>query len=66
MSLEVRGAHRVMATGREYAQGPLTLLALRRNGQVLSTDHVGQPARIIASNRPGVLETRWVARPEVL
>ncbi|MGW5348152.1 molybdopterin-dependent oxidoreductase [Streptomyces sp. HUAS TT3] len=54
-----------METGREYAQGPLTLLALRRNGQVRSADH-GHPARIIAPNRPGVLETRWVARPEVL
>ncbi|WP_017237524.1 molybdopterin-dependent oxidoreductase [Streptomyces sp. SS] len=65
VSLEVRGAYRVMEMGREYAQDPLTLLALRLNGEVLSADH-GHPARIIAPNRPGVLQTKWVTRLEVL
>lgn len=64
VSLEVRGAYRVMEMGREYAQDPLTLLALRLNGEVLSADH-GFPARIIAPNRPGVLQTKWVTRLEV-
>ncbi|MFF8841328.1 molybdopterin-dependent oxidoreductase [Streptomyces sp. NPDC015127] len=64
-SLERRGAWRVMEMGASYADDPLTLLALRLNGQVLSLDH-GHPARIIAPNRPGVLQTKWVTRIEVL
>ncbi|MCP3820036.1 molybdopterin-dependent oxidoreductase [Streptomyces sp. A3M-1-3] len=65
VSLERRGAYRVMDMGRTYARDPLTLLALRLNGEVLSLDH-GFPARIIAPNRPGVLQTKWVTRMEVL
>ncbi|MEU2429225.1 molybdopterin-dependent oxidoreductase [Streptomyces sp. NPDC007861] len=65
VSLERRGAYRVMEMGRGYARDPLTLLALRLNGEVLSLDH-GFPARIIAPNRPGVLQTKWVSRLEVL
>ncbi|WP_374105398.1 molybdopterin-dependent oxidoreductase [Streptomyces sp. ISL-36] len=65
VSLEVRGDYRVMEMGREYAEDPLTLLALTLNGRVLSPDH-GYPARIIAPNRPGVLQTKWVTRLEVL
>ncbi|KOV20099.1 molybdopterin-binding protein [Streptomyces sp. XY413] len=63
VSLEAAGAYRVMEMGRLYAQDPLTLLALRLNGEVLSLDH-GYPARIIAPNRPGVLQTKWVGRLE--
>ncbi|MFE1555044.1 molybdopterin-dependent oxidoreductase [Streptomyces sp. NPDC058734] len=65
VSLEAAGAYRVMEMGRLYAQDPLTLLALRLNGEVLSLDH-GYPARIIAPNRPGVLQTKWVGRLEVV
>ncbi|MGW7099537.1 molybdopterin-dependent oxidoreductase [Streptomyces sp. NPDC054838] len=64
-SLEANGAYRVMEMGRDYAEDPLTLLALELGGQVLSPDH-GYPARIIAPNRPGVLQTKWVTRLEVL
>ncbi|MFD7445020.1 molybdopterin-dependent oxidoreductase [Streptomyces sp. NPDC059909] len=64
-SLERRGAYRIMEMGRGYARDPLTLLALRLNGEILSLDH-GFPARIIAPNRPGVLQTKWVTRLEVL
>ncbi|NML51104.1 molybdopterin-dependent oxidoreductase [Streptomyces sp. R302] len=64
-SLEARGAYRVMDMGAEYVDDPLTLLALTLNGQRLSLDH-GFPARIIAPNRPGVLQTKWVHRLEVL
>ncbi|MEV7443931.1 molybdopterin-dependent oxidoreductase [Streptomyces sp. NPDC091204] len=64
VSLEAAGAYRVMDMGRQYAQDPLTLLALRLNGAELSLDH-GYPARIIAPNRPGVLQTKWVGRLEV-
>ncbi|MEV7420223.1 molybdopterin-dependent oxidoreductase [Streptomyces sp. NPDC089919] len=65
VSLEAHGAYRVMEMGRDYAEDPLTLLALRLGGEVLAPDH-GYPARIIAPNRPGVLQTKWVARLEVL
>ncbi|MEU8460305.1 molybdopterin-dependent oxidoreductase [Streptomyces sp. NPDC029003] len=64
-SLETGGAYRVMEMGREHARDPLTLLALELDGQVLSPDH-GYPARIIAPNRPGVLQTKWVTLLEVL
>ena len=63
-SLEVSGSYRVMEMGAEYVEDPLTLLALTLNGQPLSLDH-GAPARIIAPNRPGVLQTKWVYRLEV-
>ncbi|MER5964621.1 molybdopterin-dependent oxidoreductase [Streptomyces sp. NPDC002057] len=64
-SLEVAGSYRVMEMGTEYVDDPLTLLALALNGRRLSLDH-GFPARIIAPNRPGVLQTKWVHRLEVL
>ncbi|MFJ2866673.1 molybdopterin-dependent oxidoreductase [Kitasatospora sp. NPDC087314] len=64
-SLEVEGPYRVTQMPAEYAVDPLTLLALRVNGEVLAADH-GFPARIIAPNRPGVLQTKWVARLEVI
>ena len=41
-----------------------TLLALALDGEPLSLDH-GFPARVIAPDRPGVLQTKWVARIEV-
>jgi DMSO/TMAO reductase YedYZ molybdopterin-dependent catalytic subunit len=42
-----------------FVQNPLTLLALRLHGEPLALDH-GYPARLIAPNRPGVLQTKWV------
>jgi DMSO/TMAO reductase YedYZ molybdopterin-dependent catalytic subunit len=51
--------------GHEHARDPLTLLALRLNGEELSPDH-GYPVRLIAPNRPGVLQTKWVGQLEVL
>lgn len=63
-SLQRSGAFRSMVMGPNYARDPLTLLALRLNGQTLNPDH-GFPARIIAPNRPGVWQTKWVTRIEV-
>jgi hypothetical protein len=40
---------------------PDTLLALGVAGEVLAADH-GFPARLIAPNRPGVHQTKWVHR----
>jgi DMSO/TMAO reductase YedYZ molybdopterin-dependent catalytic subunit len=64
-SLQRHGGYGVMEMGAGYARDPLTLLALRLNGEPLSADH-GYPARIIAPNRPGALQTKWVGRLEVL
>ncbi|MFI7298458.1 molybdopterin-dependent oxidoreductase [Streptomyces sp. NPDC050121] len=64
VSLQLRGGYRVSEMGHEHARDPLTLLALRLNGEELTPDH-GYPARLIAPNRPGVLQTKWVGRLEV-
>ena len=48
-----------------YAAHPDTLLALQLNGARLTLDH-GFPARLIAPNRAGVLQTKWVERLEVI
>lgn len=42
-----------------------TLLALELNGEALHIDH-GFPVRLIAPNRSGVLQTKWVGRLEVV
>jgi hypothetical protein len=64
-SLERFSPYSVMEMRREYTRDALTLLALAVNGETLAEDH-GFPARIIAPNRPGVLQTKWVTRMEVL
>ena len=42
-----------------------TLLALEVEGETLHPDH-GYPVRLIGPNRPGVMQTKWVERLEVL
>ena len=64
-SLQPAGAYTVVEMGPEFARHPSTLLALTLNGQTLDLDH-GFPARIMAPNRPGVLQTKWVGTIEVL
>lgn len=44
-----------------HARDPWTLLALRLHGETLVLDH-GYPCRLIAPNRPGVMQTKWVHR----
>lgn len=63
ISLEERGAYRTSILPETHTRG--SLLALRLNGERLSLDH-GFPCRIIAPSRPGVLQTKWVHRLEVL
>ncbi len=46
------------------AWDPLTLLALRLDGEPLDLDH-GYPLRLIGPNRPGVHQTKWLERIEV-
>lgn len=64
-SLEQRGGYRKSTLPGTHTGDPLTLLALRLNGEPLALDH-GFPCRVIAPSRPGVLQTKWVARLEVL
>ena len=63
-SLQQSGAFKASEVRGNLADDPMTLIALRLNGEALSIDH-GYPARLIAPNRPGVLQTKWVARIEV-
>jgi DMSO/TMAO reductase YedYZ molybdopterin-dependent catalytic subunit len=62
-SLERKGAYRTSVLPATHTGN--TLLALRLNGEQLALDH-GFPCRIIAPSRPGVLQTKWVHRLEVL
>lgn len=64
-SLETDGLYSTSVLPSNHASDPLTLLALRINGEVLSADH-GYPCRLVAPSRPGVLQTKWLARLEVL
>lgn len=49
---------------KNFAADDRTLLALMLNGQALALDH-GYPCRLIAPNRPGVLQTKWLGSIEV-
>jgi DMSO/TMAO reductase YedYZ molybdopterin-dependent catalytic subunit len=60
-SLQETGRYRMSTLDAPHAADPLALLALRLGGEALHPDH-GFPARLIAPNRPGVLQTKWVAR----
>jgi DMSO/TMAO reductase YedYZ molybdopterin-dependent catalytic subunit len=60
-SLQRGGRWRASTVAPPHLDDPLTLLALRLRGEPLHPDH-GYPCRLIAPNRPGVLQTKWVAR----
>jgi hypothetical protein len=62
-SLQPRGGYRRTTLPANFADNPSTLIALQLNDEPLSIDH-GYPCRLIAPNRPGVLQTKWVARLE--
>ena len=64
-SLEEDSIYAVMDMGPEFVRDDLTLVALDLNGTPLDIDH-GYPARMIAPARPGVLQTKWLSRIEVL
>lgn len=63
-SLQTRGAFSVSELPAQFVEDRRTMLALDLNGSTLAVDH-GFPCRIIAPNRPGVLQTKWVVRLEV-
>ncbi|HLN78077.1 MAG TPA: molybdopterin-dependent oxidoreductase [Nocardioidaceae bacterium] len=63
-SLQRRGHLRRTRLPGNFVQDADSLLALRLDGEPLSLDH-GYPCRIIAPNRPGALQTKWVGSLEV-
>jgi DMSO/TMAO reductase YedYZ molybdopterin-dependent catalytic subunit len=60
-SIQTGGSYRVSTVGRPHADSAKTLLALQLNGQELDIDH-GYPVRLIAPNRPGAMQTKWLGR----
>jgi DMSO/TMAO reductase YedYZ molybdopterin-dependent catalytic subunit len=64
-SLQQHGGYRVTHLPSQFADDDLTLLALALDGETLSIDH-GYPCRLIAPDRPGVLQTKWVRSLEVV
>lgn len=58
------GGYGASTVNAQTLNHPDTLLALRLNGEQLALDH-GYPARLIAPNRPGALQTKWVTVIEV-
>ncbi len=62
LSLEANGAYGQSTI--DPAQAEHAVLALYLNGKRLSVDH-GYPLRLIAPDRPGVLQTKWLHRVDV-
>jgi DMSO/TMAO reductase YedYZ molybdopterin-dependent catalytic subunit len=60
-SLQRSGRYRASELRGAHVRDRDTLLALDLGGEPLDLDH-GFPARLIAPGRPGVLQTKWVAR----
>lgn len=63
-SLQTKGAFGVSDLPASFVGDHRTMLALELNGEMLTVDH-GYPCRIIAPNRPGVFQTKWVRQLEV-
>ncbi|PSR65812.1 molybdopterin-binding protein [Nocardia sp. MDA0666] len=64
-SLESAGLYGSSTLPHNFAIDDATLVALRLNGADLDVDH-GYPCRLIAPNRPGVLQTKWLSAIEAL
>ena len=64
-SLQQHRSYRSSIVDEDQVADPDTLLALRVNGERLELDH-GYPLRLIGPNRPGVMQTKWIARVVVL
>ena len=58
-SLERNGLYGQSVLAGEQVWAGNTLLALTIDDEDLHVDH-GYPVRLIAGNRPGVLQTKWV------
>lgn len=64
-SLEPPGPYSRTVLPARHTRDSQTLIALKLNGQTLDLDH-GYPCRLIAPTRPGVLQTKWLSRIEVV
>jgi DMSO/TMAO reductase YedYZ molybdopterin-dependent catalytic subunit len=64
-SLQTNSSYGVTRMEPEFVRDEVTLVALDLEGEPLALDH-GYPARIIAPARPGVLQTKWLSRIEVI
>lgn len=65
ISLEGPGPYSRTVLPARHARDDKTLIALTVNGETLNLDH-GYPCRLIAPSRPGVLQTKWLTRIEVV
>ncbi|MDZ4267007.1 MAG: molybdopterin-dependent oxidoreductase, partial [Mycobacterium sp.] len=65
ISLEPPGPYSRTVLPARHARDDMTLIALKINGETLNLDH-GYPCRLIAPTRPGVLQTKWLTRIEVV
>jgi DMSO/TMAO reductase YedYZ molybdopterin-dependent catalytic subunit len=65
ISLEPPGPYSRSVLPALHARDSHTLIALKLNGETLNLDH-GHPCRLIAPSRPGVLQTKWLTRIEVV
>lgn len=63
-SLQPSGPFRNTTLPANFVDDDRALLALQLGGEDLDRDH-GYPCRLIAPNRPGVLQTKWLERLEV-
>ena len=60
-SIQAQGSYTTSMLDAPQARDRDTLLAMKVNGEQLALDH-GYPVRLIAPNRPGVMQTKWVHR----
>ncbi|HEX6470043.1 MAG TPA: molybdopterin-dependent oxidoreductase [Streptosporangiaceae bacterium] len=60
-SLEPGGRYRTSPLDWPHWHDPRTLLAIELGGAPLALDH-GYPCRLIAPDRPGAMQTKWLAR----
>jgi DMSO/TMAO reductase YedYZ molybdopterin-dependent catalytic subunit len=58
-SMQRGSAYAVSTLDASHTDDPLSLIALRLNGETLNVDH-GYPCRLIAPNRPGAMQTKWL------
>lgn len=63
-SLEQGGLFNQSLLPQPHVEAADSLIALRLNGEQLDLDH-GYPCRLIAPNRPGVRQTKWLSTIEV-
>jgi hypothetical protein len=58
-SMQRNSAYAVSTVDISHTADSLSLIALRVNGETLHIDH-GYPCRLIAPNRPGAMQTKWL------